>query len=248
MNVAETDMSIQTQANVLQTVTLDDLNAPYTQGFETTYVNAFWGNEVDGSSVPFKVQFVNTTTNAILLTWERPDFNSNFNRESNILEVTSLDDTFVVFCDQTDSQVWSAWINIMMVLIVVFMLMLFSTLLHRVVMQGVINPMERIFTTINDAMQGAFDMDASDLDTSGSATTAKALEESVAKLARILKSRERSGVEHALEEGNEEQNKWVLQNASRDLMASKERDKNQGGRQSSLVEQNAAQRNSFVGT
>ena len=180
------------------------------------------------------------TTDTVLASWTKPGFDKTFNRESNIIEQTSDDKTFVVSCDQTDSQVMEAWINIMMVLIVVFMLMIFSTLLHRVVMTGVINPMERIFTTINDAMQGAFDMDASDLDTSGSATTAKALEESVAKLARILKSRERSGVEHALEEGNEEQNKWVLQNAARDLMASKERDKNQGNRQSALVEQNAA--------
>jgi len=93
------------------------------------------------------------------------------------------------------------------------MLMLFSTILHRVVMKGVIEPMERIFSTINDAMQGAFDMDASEED-GPKLTTAKALEESVAKLARILKARERNALDDALQKGDKEQNKWILQNTS----------------------------------
>eukprot|EP00939_MAST-03C_sp_MAST-3C-sp1_P003928 g3928.t1 len=232
-NISERDRTLEALMGTFETMAEADGQIPFSVSFETEYINPIWEDPLS-EGTPFKVEYVNATGDggAVLRLWEKPNFDSDFNRESSIIKYYSPDDSFVAYADNSSNEVILAWINIVMVLIVVAMLMLFSTLLHGVVMKGVINPMERIFTTINEAMQGAFDMDQDEVDTNKKATTAKALEESVARLARILKSRERSGVEDALEEGNEEQNKWVLQTTSRDFHAAKLRDKKAGGRQS----------------
>ena len=71
------------------------------------------------------------------------------------------------------------------------------------------------------------------------------MEESVAKLARILKARERSGLEDALDAGDEEQNKWILQSANHNYSATKKRSesmKTKDAARQSMVQQ----RGSFV--
>ena len=89
------------------------------------------------------------TTDTVLASWTKPGFDKTFNRESNIIEQTSDDKTFVVYIYQTDSIYISLDQHHDGSDCCIYIYIYIYTLLHRVVMTGVINPMERIFTTIN---------------------------------------------------------------------------------------------------